>query len=405
MTSPLVYPIVISESLYAMQDRIVESVFEEDLFSWWNDAFNSNEVRSKRAKELVEYRNDILKNFGTNVMGIVTALYSFEFRDVGDVLGELYQDYFDRETRKALGEFYTPTSVVEYILDSIGYTGIINERLLDPACGSGTFIVDALKRYLSRAESLTVDRGTIYYRNWEAILDELCIRPKIVGFDINPFAVLMSQIRFMIELIPYYKKAIEIDPNFTLKTLPIFMTDSLWSEKEEIEQQGQQEKITRFISQSLGDIQFTLELPVEKGDEKRKFVELKFRIPTQNKLGLMNAEQHFSALRILFSLIKRETKKENYQTSNSFKEDFIREIRSIEMVPDAEKVSMQLRPYADLILDEIRVLKERYDDGRLIKSIEDRVLAGILKNFVSFDYVVGNPPWVSKKTKKIFLPD
>jgi hypothetical protein len=74
MTSPLVYPIVISESLYAMQDRIVESVFEEDLFSWWNDAFNSNEVRSKRAKELVEYRNDILKNFGTNVMGIVTAL-------------------------------------------------------------------------------------------------------------------------------------------------------------------------------------------------------------------------------------------------------------------------------------------------------------------------------------------
>jgi type I restriction-modification system DNA methylase subunit len=64
----------------------------------------------------------------------------------GDILGNLYQSYFDPETRLALGEFYTPPEVVDFILDAVGYAGpqVIVSRLLDPACGSGTFLVHAL---------------------------------------------------------------------------------------------------------------------------------------------------------------------------------------------------------------------------------------------------------------------
>ena len=44
----------------------------------------------------------------------------FDFGDgEGDLLGDLYQRYFDPETRIALGEFYTPQLVVEYIMDGV----------------------------------------------------------------------------------------------------------------------------------------------------------------------------------------------------------------------------------------------------------------------------------------------
>jgi type I restriction-modification system DNA methylase subunit len=124
----------------------------------------------------------------------------------------------DASREKLSGSFYTPPQIVDFILDSVGYEGSRSERILDPACGSGTFLVQALKRYLE-AKGATP--------NWGALLDELCDRPRIVGFDINPFAVLMSQIRFMIKLIPFYKRAIDEDKGYILKTLPIFLTDSL----------------------------------------------------------------------------------------------------------------------------------------------------------------------------------
>lgn len=39
----------------------------------------------------------------------ILTVTQFDFLDLsGDLLGELYQLYFDRDTRKALGEFYTP---------------------------------------------------------------------------------------------------------------------------------------------------------------------------------------------------------------------------------------------------------------------------------------------------------
>jgi hypothetical protein len=60
--------------------------------------------------------------FGEALAEIILTLYKFDFSEiVGDPLGTLYQHYFDKETRKALGEFYTPKEVVEYILDAVGY--------------------------------------------------------------------------------------------------------------------------------------------------------------------------------------------------------------------------------------------------------------------------------------------
>lgn len=48
------------------------------------------------------------------------------------------------EARRLLGEFYTPPDVADLLLDRIGYTG--QGSLLDPTCGDGVFLTQALKR-------------------------------------------------------------------------------------------------------------------------------------------------------------------------------------------------------------------------------------------------------------------
>ena len=72
---------------------------------------------------------------------LLRSLTSWNFRATSWVL---YQRYFDRDTRKALGEFYTPPEVIEFILDECRYKGQRADRLLDPACGSGSFLAAAL---------------------------------------------------------------------------------------------------------------------------------------------------------------------------------------------------------------------------------------------------------------------
>lgn len=85
---------------------------------------------------------------------VLWILNQFDFTHVDrDILGNLYEKYLPSGERKRLGEFYTPTEVIDYILTSVGYTysyDIETKDLLDPACGSGGFLVRASRRLISR---------------------------------------------------------------------------------------------------------------------------------------------------------------------------------------------------------------------------------------------------------------
>ncbi|RZN38792.1 MAG: SAM-dependent DNA methyltransferase, partial [Methanophagales archaeon ANME-1-THS] len=135
----LAWAITTKNLIESMKERLVKSVFEGDIFYWWEDSYKDisagDALYSPRFEKQKAY-------FGDALAEIILTLYKFDFSEiVGDPLGTLYQRYFDKETRKALGEFYTPLEVVTYILDAVSYEGrsILGKRLLDPACGSGTF--------------------------------------------------------------------------------------------------------------------------------------------------------------------------------------------------------------------------------------------------------------------------
>jgi type I restriction-modification system DNA methylase subunit len=85
---------------------------------------------------------------------VLWILNRFDFSKVDrDILGNLYEKYLDPKERKRLGEFYTPVEIIDYILDGVGYTvhnGVEDKRILDPACGSGGFLVRATRRLIGR---------------------------------------------------------------------------------------------------------------------------------------------------------------------------------------------------------------------------------------------------------------
>ncbi|NQT20595.1 MAG: N-6 DNA methylase, partial [Planctomycetes bacterium] len=93
-----------------------------------------------------------------------------------DLFRALYEALFPRELRHANGEYYTPGWVARLTLDRVGFSGREKHRLLDPSCGSGVFLINALHRVKKRGlESLD----------------------NIFGFDINPLAVLTARVNIL----------------------------------------------------------------------------------------------------------------------------------------------------------------------------------------------------------------
>jgi hypothetical protein len=106
-----------------------------------------------------------------------SLLLDWESGDREDVFRELYEFLIEPETRRKIGEYYTPLWMVEYVLSRI--ENIRDKMVLDPFCGSGTFLVSAFYKKVESGEK-----------------PEKAIK-NVVGFDINPFAVSVARAELM----------------------------------------------------------------------------------------------------------------------------------------------------------------------------------------------------------------
>jgi len=164
-------------------------------------------------------------------------LNHYDFEEVDrDVLGHLYERHLPKEERKTLGEFYTPTEVVNFILDRLDYTAdrpIEHKDVLDPATGSGTFLVQAANRLVDRLER----KGTDSKQALEII------QKRLHGLDINPFAVNIAQINLVFQIIDLYREVKDEHPSYTIQNFKIYQTDSL--------KRGVDSKISGFHSDAI----------------------------------------------------------------------------------------------------------------------------------------------------------
>jgi hypothetical protein len=119
-----------------------------------------------------------------------------------DLFKGIYQTFVPRALRHALGEFYTPDWLAEHGLDVLEWPS--EKGLLDPTCGSGTFLLEALRRRMKNGCPRTA----------QALLEG------IYGIDLNPLAVLSAKGSLAVYVAPY------LDPAHPAR-LPVFLADAV----------------------------------------------------------------------------------------------------------------------------------------------------------------------------------
>ena len=130
-----------------------------------------------------------------------------------DVLKGLYEKIVPSQIRHDLGEVFTPDWLVELALNEVGYEGDVESKILDPGCGRGGFLAEAITRIIR------ANRGKL---SDEELLRK--ILNNVIGFDINPIAVLTARTTYLIALSPLLPALRKFKHPITI---PIFLTDSI----------------------------------------------------------------------------------------------------------------------------------------------------------------------------------
>ncbi|MEM9393774.1 MAG: N-6 DNA methylase [Pseudomonadota bacterium] len=125
-------------------------------------------------------------NLSNAIEWAMYQLSRFDFTTVkGDILTGVYDRFLDAKQRKRFGEYYTPSSVARYILDAMDLSS--NDTVLDPACGSGTFLIERYQQVIGE----DVDKGLGSYT---AVTEAL---ERIYGNDLNTFSAVLAQIQLL----------------------------------------------------------------------------------------------------------------------------------------------------------------------------------------------------------------
>ena len=300
-------------------DQGIENFLEADFFRWYLDGWTRPLANAFRA--------------------IIRALSSFEPATpvlepdwTRDLLKKLYEMIVPKKLRHDLGEFYTPDWLAEYLIERSDYPGDPNVRFLDPACGSGTFLVEAINRVV---QSLWARKKIDWGEVGRQILSN------IVGFDLNPLAVLAARTNYLIAFAPFI-------PFIRPISIPVYLCDSVLAPTRANKEGGLPFEDVIF-STTKGDFLFPSAMQdKEKIDQFTSLIEIGLK-------GDYSSEDFASLLGKRLPLAERDGR-------------------------------LLLRIY-----NRIKELEEQGENGiwaRYIKNAFAPVYLG------SFDYVIGNPPWV-----------
>ena len=131
-----------------------------------------------------------------------------------EVAPTLYQNAITQEERKRLGEYYTPRWLAKEITETV-VDDPLNQRVLDPSCGSGTFIETAVERILSHSGDLSRT----------ATLKKL--QDNVVGIDIHPVAVQLAKATWVMAAADTIRAAREESTGAGAVSAPIYLGDSM----------------------------------------------------------------------------------------------------------------------------------------------------------------------------------
>ncbi|MGB9880621.1 MAG: Eco57I restriction-modification methylase domain-containing protein, partial [Anaerolineae bacterium] len=189
------------------------NLLEGDFFAWYLHAWN-DEIEGA-VREIIRR----LDEYDPTTLTLVPE-------ETRDLFKKLYHYLLPREIRHNLGEYYTPDWLAQRLLNQVDNEffiddprrnearlrqKLLNLRRLDPACGSGTFLVLIINRMRQLGSELMVNETELLH----AILNN------VVGFDLNPLAVLTARANYLLaiaDLLEHRKGQV---------TIPVYLADSV----------------------------------------------------------------------------------------------------------------------------------------------------------------------------------
>ena len=147
------------------------------------------------------------------VMRISRQVSRFQLSDIRvDILKALYESLVDPETRHDLGEYYTPDWLAARMVAAV-VDHPLEQRVMDPACGSGTFLFHAVRALLAAATGASgLSPAQAVRRATE----------RIAGIDVHPVAVIFARVTYLLALMPTLR---EEHPGEVI--LPVYLGDAL----------------------------------------------------------------------------------------------------------------------------------------------------------------------------------
>lgn len=219
----------------------INGFVEEALFSWYLDSYDQREIDG----ELIGAIRNILVKLSFFRTDNLTSARS------KDLLKLFYQNLVPETLRKSLGEFYTPDWLAEFTINKVSGIDWLNQRTLDPTCGSGSFLLEAIKRKTAAAKKA----------GWKDKEIINLITTSVWGFDLNPLAVQTARVNFLIAIAELLKnvpgKQIEV---------PILLADAIYSPARN---PGKNEAVVTYkIGSEIANLEISLPAALVK-DRKR----------------------------------------------------------------------------------------------------------------------------------------
>lgn len=302
------------------QNDVISNFFEVHFYEWftYSEKFDIKIINSTLQEIILRYE---LASFVLNP------------ESMQDVLQEIYMGLIPDNLRHLMGEYFTPDWAVEFVLDKIGFTGNINERLCDPTCGSGAFLLQAIKR--------------IKNNKVVEISDIQKITNNIVGFDINPISAVSAKANYILALLSYFYE--QLDKIKEKIHIPVYISDSVLT-------------------------------PIVYSEQNNDTLKIKTHLC---EFVLPKYENQKSANRFLDELSDSIDKNETFKV-------LLGKLKHLNLI--SEKVGVEV--YESLFNELYR--QHRAGKNSFWGKIFKNNFAPIMINN-KFDFVVGNPPWITWK--------
>ncbi len=308
----------------------IRNFLEGDLLSWYLNDWNG--PIEKAIRGIIERLNQ----YDPETMELVPD-------ETRDILKKLYQFLVPKQIRHDLGEYYTPDWLAERCLNQVGYgvkeRDLLQKRVLDPGCGSGTFLILAIKRAKEHARLKGIDPAETLQQ----------ITKNIMGFDLNPLAVISARTNYLLAVVDLlrYKKG--------EMTIPIYLCDSINPPSAKHREELFDAETGHYqISTSVGPFRFP-EALIRK-----------------------------ALIQKVTALLEDGVKKK--QTATQFLERVHADLKTDEK--DQKKFDLVLGKTYERLVE----LEQKGINGiwaRIIKNAFAPLFVG------QFDIIVGNPPWVN----------